>query len=104
MKDLSIKKIVLCALALFIAVFILSGPAFNLIQIKVLNSFGVSGYDLFDYTNALSVNETFCLIVTIFMMIYGIITVILSIVALLRFSSEKTKGTCLATVIGGLIL
>lgn len=107
MKDLSVKKIVLCSLAFIVAVFTLAGPGFDLLHARVAGAaVGAGGYNIIAQIGKVELipADIATLIFTFFMMFFGIVTVILVPVSLIRFDSQKNKIVCRTTSIVGTLL
>ena len=107
MKDLSVKKIVLCSLAFIVAVFTLAGPGFDLLHARVAGAVvGAGGYAIIGQIGKVEFIPIAIatLIFTFFMMFFGIVIVILVPVSLIRFDSQKNKIVCRTTNIVGTLL
>ena len=107
MKDLSVKKIVLCSLAFIVAVFTLAGPGFDLLHARVSGATaGAGGYAIIGQIGKAEFipADIASLIFSFLMMFFGIVTVILVPVSFIRFDSRRNKNVCMATNIVATLL
>lgn len=103
MKNLTLKKIVLCALALIVGIFTICGPAFALVSLYGVE---MTGYDIIPEASEMGgvdAENDLALAASFIMMLIGIFAVVLPIVALFLFDEKKTRVACNCTLWGGLV-